>query len=64
MATKIDKARRFANDFILTHDIELSEHGVELFAQALLEFEKSVEKSVSQNNLTPAKLVCKCLELE
>ena len=34
MATKIDKARRFANDFVFKHDFGLSEEGAELFADA------------------------------
>lgn len=56
MATKIDKARRFANDFLREHDCELSEEGAELFAQAILAIEEAAQQSVQPTTGTPAQL--------
>jgi len=64
MATKIDKARRFANDFVFKHDLGLSEEGAELFAKSILAVEEAAEQSVQPTNLTPAQLARKRREIE
>ena len=64
MAKKIDKARRFANDFLRKQEIELTEEGAELFAKAILAVEQAAEQSVQPTFGTRAQIARKRREIE
>lgn len=56
MAKKIDRARRFANNFLLKHGFYMSEDEAELFAKSILQFEQAAQKSIDTSGMTTAQI--------